>query len=88
MNSDIEKSSPQKTFPSKRVIRLQPDENSHRHADGPGTSEKKHRDHELSGNYAGFRECHILPDWLLVYKVEEDELPLFSPATVACKWLL
>lgn len=39
--------------------------------------DKKYRDHELSGNYAGFRECHILPDWLLVYKVEEDELLLF-----------
>ena len=39
--------------------------------------DKKYRDHELSGNYAGFRECHILPDWLLVYKVDEDELLLF-----------
>jgi mRNA interferase YafQ len=27
----------------------------------------KHRDHELSGEYAGARECHIEPDWLLIY---------------------
>ena len=27
----------------------------------------RYRDHELSGNYAGVRECHIEPDWLLIY---------------------
>jgi mRNA interferase YafQ len=31
--------------------------------------DKKHRDHALTGNYAGCRECHITPDWLLVYQV-------------------
>ena len=36
----------------------------------------KYRDHELTGNYKGFRECHINPDWLLVYEVREDELIL------------
>ncbi len=36
----------------------------------------KYRDHALSGNYAGFRECHILPDWLLIYKIEADILTL------------
>lgn len=36
----------------------------------------KHHDHALSGNYAGFRECHILPDWLLIYKVEPAILTL------------
>lgn len=36
----------------------------------------KYRDHALSGNYAGFRECHILPDWLLIYKIESDILTL------------
>ena len=35
------------------------------------------RDHELTGDYAGFRECHIQPDWLLVYRVENNELELF-----------
>ena len=28
---------------------------------------KKNRDHSLTGNYTGFRECHISPDWLLIY---------------------
>ena len=36
----------------------------------------KNRDHELIGDYAGFRECHIAPDWLLIYRVEEDALIL------------
>lgn len=35
-----------------------------------------YRDHALTGNYAGFRECHIQPDWLLIYKVEADILTL------------
>lgn len=38
--------------------------------------EPKYRDHALTGNYAGFRECHIQPDWLLVYKIENDTLTL------------
>ena len=29
--------------------------------------EEKYRDHELKGKYKGFRECHIQPDWLLIY---------------------
>ena len=37
---------------------------------------EKYRDHELSGDYAGFRECHILPDWLLIYRVEEERMVL------------
>jgi mRNA interferase YafQ len=39
--------------------------------------EKKYRDHGLVGDYAGFRECHIQPDWLLVYRIEQEELELF-----------
>ena len=39
------------------------------------------RDHALTGDYAGFRECHIQPDWLLVYRVEEEELILFLSRT-------
>ena len=42
---------------------------------------EKYRDHELTGNYSGFRECHIQPDWLLVYRVEADELILFLSRT-------
>ena len=37
---------------------------------------KKYKDHDLIGDYIGFRECHITPDWLLVYKVEKDRLVL------------
>ena len=36
----------------------------------------KYRDHALHGNWEGFRECHIQPDWLLVYLVENDILTL------------
>lgn len=32
--------------------------------------EKRHRDHALSGDYIGFRECHIRPDWLLIYATD------------------
>lgn len=34
----------------------------------------KHRDHSLSGNYVNRRECHIEPDWLLIYKLEIGEI--------------
>ncbi len=36
----------------------------------------KNRDHALTGNYIGCRECHIEPDWLLVYEIQNDELLL------------
>lgn len=35
---------------------------------------EKNRDHPLSGNYVGHRECHIKPDWLLIYKLSSDEI--------------
>lgn len=38
--------------------------------------EQKHRDHDLNGNYKGCRECHVEPDWLLVYEVMDDVLVL------------
>ncbi len=38
--------------------------------------EEKYRDHELKGVYKGFRECHIQPDWLLIYLIENDILTL------------
>ena len=34
------------------------------------------RDHELTGNYKGHRECHITSDWLLVYRITDDVLVL------------
>ena len=37
----------------------------------------KNRDHALTGDYIGFRECHIRPDWLLVYRVDGEALELF-----------
>ena len=38
--------------------------------------EQKYRDHDLNGNYKGCRECHVEPDWLLVYEVMDDVLVL------------
>lgn len=43
--------------------------------------EERYIDHLLSGDYDGFRECHITPDWLLVYQVRENELVLFLSRT-------
>lgn len=37
----------------------------------------QYRDHELTGDYNGFRECHVQPDWLLIYRIEQGELELF-----------
>lgn len=42
---------------------------------------EKYRDHSLTGNYTGFRECHILPDWLLVYAIRQDKLVLTASRT-------
>lgn len=41
----------------------------------------KNKDHALGGNWSGHRECHILPDWLLVYRVENDVLVLTLTCT-------
>lgn len=37
---------------------------------------ENNRDHALTGNWTGFRECHIQPDWLLVYQIFEERLIL------------
>ena len=37
---------------------------------------EKHSDHALKGDYMGHRECHITPDWLLIYKKENDMITL------------
>ncbi|MDD4698934.1 MAG: type II toxin-antitoxin system YafQ family toxin [Oscillospiraceae bacterium] len=34
------------------------------------------KDHNLIGNWKGYRECHITPDWLLIYKIDNDSLIL------------
>lgn len=40
------------------------------------TLPEKYRDHALTGNYTGYRECHIQSDWLLIYRVDNDILIL------------
>ena len=40
------------------------------------TLDIKYRDHALTGNYEEYRECHIKPDWLLIYYIENDILTL------------
>lgn len=42
---------------------------------------EKNRAHQLSGDYAGCRECHITPDWLLIYEVADEELILYLTRT-------
>ena len=42
---------------------------------------EKNRDHQLTGEYSGCRECHIKPDWLLIYKIANDELILYLTRT-------
>lgn len=45
------------------------------------TLDEKYRDHALTGNYRGFRECHIQPDWLLIYEIDHNELILTASRT-------
>ncbi len=42
---------------------------------------EKNRDHPLAGNYTGCRECHVAPDWLLIYEISHDELILYLTRT-------
>lgn len=49
----------------------------------PDLLPEKNRDHALTGDYIGFRECHIQPDWLLIYRVEGEELYLARTGTHA-----
>lgn len=41
----------------------------------------KHKDHPLTGNMKDYRECHIQPDWLLVYRIEKERLVLVANRT-------
>lgn len=43
--------------------------------------EERYHDHALSGDYLGFRECHVRPDWLLVYAVDKGKLILTASRT-------
>ena len=42
---------------------------------------EKNRDHNLNGDYEGCRECHITPDWLLIYEIDHGELILYLTRT-------
>ena len=43
----------------------------------------KNTDHNLNGNYKDYRECHVSPDWLLIYRYQDDELVLYRTGTHA-----
>jgi mRNA interferase YafQ len=43
--------------------------------------DQKYRDHSLKGDYTGCRECHILPDWLFIYRVDKGRLILVATRT-------
>ncbi len=45
------------------------------------TLPEKYQDHRLAGNFKGCRECHITPDWLLIYEIENNELILYLTRT-------
>jgi mRNA interferase YafQ len=45
--------------------------------------EPQFRDHKLSGEWQGFRECHVEPDWLLIYRIEGDEITFVRTGTHA-----
>lgn len=49
----------------------------------PDTLPPKNADHKLSGKYSGYRECHIAPDWLLIYRQDGEELLLYRTGTHA-----
>ena len=49
----------------------------------PAPLPQKNNDHQLSGNHFGERECHIAPDWLLIYRIYDDELYLVRTGTHA-----
>jgi mRNA interferase YafQ len=41
----------------------------------------KYEDHPLTGNWLGHRDCHMLPDWLLIYRIDDDTLILTATRT-------
>lgn len=45
------------------------------------TLPEKNKDHQLYGNFAGCRECHITPDWLLIYELDGEDLILYLTRT-------
>lgn len=49
----------------------------------PASLPPNNKDHGLSGDWVGFQECHILPDWLLIYRVTGNDLYLARTGTHA-----
>ena len=49
----------------------------------PAPLPSQNKDHALKGNYIGRRECHVSPDWLLIYRVDGNELYLDRTGTHA-----
>lgn len=41
----------------------------------------KHREHQLQGDYKGYSECHIEPDWLLIYKIDQQAAEIYFART-------
>ena len=42
---------------------------------------KQYKDHPLAGDYSGFRDCHIEPDWVMIYRIEDSQLQLVLART-------
>lgn len=49
----------------------------------PAQLQPRNKEHALTGNWAGYKECHVSPDWLLIYRVEGNELRLARTGTHA-----
>ena len=49
----------------------------------PSPLPPRNRPHGLAGNWTGYQECHVSPDWLLIYRVEGNELQLARTGTHA-----
>lgn len=47
----------------------------------PAPLDEKHKDHKLSGNFKGYRDCHILDDWILIYSADDNCLTLYRTGT-------
>lgn len=41
----------------------------------------KHREHQLKGNYIGYTDCHVGPDWLLIYKIDKQTAEIYFART-------
>ena len=47
----------------------------------PESLDDKNKDHPLKGNFKDYRECHIMPDWLLIYRQDNEYLELYRTGT-------